>query len=283
MSEESFSDSEAEYVVARTADALRATFLADNDAWCITALIAWCERWNSELIEYWSRRVVSHPTYSGPITFRIYRDGPEIVTATAFEACSTVLRTVYVMVVPDQQTLWQSGTNWRDGIRAIESYVEANKEAIQANIDVISSTLIVDEWSRLAALSTVERIGVLGPTTEATQNRLAESDDSLNSQLPISSPEDLATSDETAVVQNAQRWKSRRQELGETVEDQMATLFKKDDVVADWAAEKFAEVLECSASTVKKKENKVWKLLQQEKERRKQALQRGVAFYDPIK
>jgi len=73
-------------------------------------------------------------------------------------------------------------------------------------------------------------------------------------------------------VASVNEWKRRRDEFGESVEDQMATMYKDDGRVVDRTSEEIAEILDCSESAVRKRDNAVWKMYQQEKGRREALL-----------
>jgi hypothetical protein len=73
-------------------------------------------------------------------------------------------------------------------------------------------------------------------------------------------------------VENA--WVHRRESLNETVEDQMAVLYKEDPRTAAMFSSEIAEILGCSEAAVRKSDNKVWQMFKAEKEAAKKKLKR---------
>lgn len=71
-------------------------------------------------------------------------------------------------------------------------------------------------------------------------------------------------------------WVRRRSDLGETVEDQMAVLYKNDTRMADRKSPEIAEILGCTPQAIRKEDNKVWKFFQEEKGRRKTLLSQKI-------
>jgi|GEM_PF-5657495 len=74
------------------------------------------------------------------------------------------------------------------------------------------------------------------------------------------------------LAEETNEWITRRHSLGETVEQQMMVLYKKDKRTAELKSPEIAEILGCKAQAVRKKGNAVWKMFQEEKGRREQLL-----------
>ena len=71
-------------------------------------------------------------------------------------------------------------------------------------------------------------------------------------------------------------WVRRREESGETVEDQMTAMFKKDTRIADLTSPEIAEILGCTSQAIRKSGGKIWKMFQEEKGRRKELLSQKI-------
>lgn len=69
-----------------------------------------------------------------------------------------------------------------------------------------------------------------------------------------------------ATLVDENEWVLRRKELNETVEDQMMVLFKKDSRTAAMYSPEIAQILGCSEQSVRKRDNRVWRMFKAEKE-----------------